>query len=112
VIDTNFIDRTIAVVYDSCGLAHIAGRSAVIFVKQFSERSVMSDKRRGRTPTPILRTRAATMLTAIGLCLFIMVVQFMPEIRGLGSRMPTNSDVVNRMPMSPNNTMPASAITR
>jgi hypothetical protein len=52
------------------------------------------------------------MLTALGLCLFIMVIQLLPEIRGLGPRAPSNKDVVMPMPMSPNQTMPASAITR
>ena len=52
------------------------------------------------------------MLTAIGLCLFIMVIQLMPDIRGIGSRAPTNTDIGTRMPLSPNQTLPASAITR
>jgi hypothetical protein len=39
----------------------------------------MSDDRRAKSPTPVLRTRPATMLTAIGLCLFIMVMQLLPQ---------------------------------
>jgi hypothetical protein len=39
----------------------------------------MSDDRRAKTPTPVLRTRPATMLTAIGLCVFIMVMQLLPQ---------------------------------
>jgi hypothetical protein len=72
----------------------------------------MPDKRRGHSPPPVLRTRPATMITAIGLCLFIVVVQLMPDIRGLGSRALTNNDVGTRMPTGTNQTLPASAITR
>ena len=39
----------------------------------------MSDDRRAKGPTPVLRTRPATMLTAIGLCVFIMVMQLLPQ---------------------------------
>ena len=39
----------------------------------------MSDDRRAKGPTPVLRTRPATMLTAIGLCVFIMVIQLVPQ---------------------------------
>jgi hypothetical protein len=39
----------------------------------------MSDDRRAKSPTPVLRTRPATMLTAIGLCVFIMVMQLLPQ---------------------------------
>ena len=52
------------------------------------------------------------MLTAIGLCVFIMVFQLVPELRGIGSRAPTNTDTVSRVPTSTNQTLPASAITR
>lgn len=44
----------------------------------------MSDDRRAQSPTPVLRTRPATMLTAIGLCVFIMVLQLLPEFRDSG----------------------------
>ena len=72
----------------------------------------MPDKRRVHSRPPVLRTRPATMLTAIGLCVFIMVIQLMPDIRGIGSHAPTNTDIGTRLPMSPNLTLPASAITR
>jgi hypothetical protein len=52
------------------------------------------------------------MLTAIGLCVFIMVIQLMPEFRGIGSRAPTNTDIGSRVPMDANKILPASAITR
>jgi hypothetical protein len=45
----------------------------------FEEGSVMSDDQRAKGPTPVLRTRPATMLTAIGLCVFIMVMQLLPQ---------------------------------
>ncbi len=44
----------------------------------------MTDVRRASTPTPYLRTGPATMLTAIGLCVLLMIMQFMPEIRDAG----------------------------
>lgn len=44
----------------------------------------MSDDRGAKSPTPVLRTRPATMLTAIGLCVFIMVMQLLPEFRDSG----------------------------
>ncbi len=44
----------------------------------------MSDDRRAQGPTPVLRTRPATMLTAIGLCVFIMIMQLLPEFRDGG----------------------------
>ena len=39
----------------------------------------MTDERRASTPTPYLRTGPATMLTAIGLCVLLMIMQLMPE---------------------------------
>jgi hypothetical protein len=45
----------------------------------FKEGSAMSDDRRAKAPMPVLRTRPATMLTAIGLCVFIMVMQLVPQ---------------------------------
>ncbi len=45
----------------------------------------MSDDQQGRLPAPVLRTRPATMLTAIGLCVFVMIMQLMPEVRDGGS---------------------------
>jgi hypothetical protein len=44
----------------------------------------MSDDRRARGPTPVLRTRPATMLTAIGLCVFIMIMQLLPQFTAGG----------------------------
>jgi hypothetical protein len=50
----------------------------------------MSDDRRARGPAPVLRTRPATMLTAIGLCVFIMIMQLLPEFRDNGlTRVPS-----------------------
>lgn len=43
-----------------------------------------SDSQRGTSPAPVLRTRPATMLTAIGLCVFIMIMQLLPEFRDGG----------------------------
>jgi hypothetical protein len=57
----------------------IQGHSAAVLWKQFLKGSVMSDDRRAKAPTPVLRTRPATMLTAIGLCVFIMVMQLLPQ---------------------------------
>jgi hypothetical protein len=51
----------------------------------------MPDERRSPPPTPHLRTRPATMLTAIGLCMIIMLIQLMPEIQDITSRFPSNS---------------------
>lgn len=48
----------------------------------------------GRKPTPHLQTRPATMLTAIGLCVIIMLIQLVPEFQTMGSmagsRIPTS----------------------
>ena len=44
----------------------------------------MPDDRRAQSPMPVLRTRPATMLTALGLCVFIMIMQLMPEFRDSG----------------------------
>ncbi|WP_425068965.1 hypothetical protein [Reyranella sp.] len=44
----------------------------------------MTDERRASMPTPYLRTGPATMLTAIGLCLLLMIMQLMPEMRDAG----------------------------
>jgi hypothetical protein len=62
----------------------IQGRSAAVLKKQFLKGSVMSDDRRAKAPTPVLRTRPATMLTAIGLCVFIMVMQLVPQFSDSG----------------------------
>lgn len=47
----------------------------------------MSDERRAPAPQPHLRTRPATMLTAIGLCLLIMIMQLVPETRDAATRL-------------------------
>jgi len=55
----------------------------------------MSDDLRAKSPTPVLRTRPATMLTAIGLCVFIMVMQLLPEFRDSGlTRLPSTTTAV------------------
>jgi hypothetical protein len=41
----------------------------------------MPDDRRAYGPKPVLRTRPVTMLTAIGLCVLIMVIRLMPDSR-------------------------------
>jgi len=58
----------------------------------------MSDDRRTKDPAPVLRTRPATMLTAIGLCVFIMIMQLLPEFRdsGLTRINPTTTTAVAR----------------
>ena len=45
----------------------------------------MPDDRRAYGPKPVLRTRPVTMLTAIGLCVLIMVIRLMPDSRDPGS---------------------------
>ena len=45
----------------------------------------MPADRRPQGPTPVLRTRPATMLTAVGLCVLIMIMQLVPEVRDTGS---------------------------
>jgi hypothetical protein len=42
----------------------------------------MSD-RQTRQPTPHLQTRPATMLTAIGLCALIVLMQLVPEVQSM-----------------------------
>jgi hypothetical protein len=61
------------------------------------EWSAMPDERRAEGPKPVLRTRPATMLTAIGLCVLIMVIQLVPQIREIGaSRMPASATAAAR----------------
>jgi hypothetical protein len=49
--------------------------------------SAMSDQqRKKREPKPHLQTRPATMITAIGLCVLIMLMQFMPQIQDAAPR--------------------------
>jgi hypothetical protein len=47
--------------------------------------SDMPDERRAQGPKPVLRTRPVTMLTAIGLCVLIMVIRLVPDFRDPGS---------------------------
>jgi len=62
-----------------------AVRAIAILTKSiFLELSDMTDERRASTPTPYLRTGPATMLTAIGLCVLLMIMQLMPEMRDAG----------------------------
>ena len=45
----------------------------------------MPDERQVHAPTPLLKTRPATMLTAIGLCAMIIVMQLVPDFRDMTS---------------------------
>ena len=48
----------------------------------------MSDQvRQKRELKPHLQTRPATMITAIGLCVLIMLMQFMPQIQEAAERL-------------------------
>lgn len=47
----------------------------------------MPDDRRAPAPSPYLQTRPATMLTALGLCLLVLIMQLVPETRDSVSRM-------------------------
>jgi hypothetical protein len=68
---------------------YISGSAAVLLMKQFLEWFAMPDERRAQVPTPHLRTRPATMLTAIGLCVVIVAMQLVPDIRDMtSSRVP------------------------
>ena len=72
------------------GLAQYFGPLAGDFLtKQFGV-SDMPDERRPQGPKPVLRTRPVTMLTAIGLCVIIMLIQLVPEFQAMGSRIPTS----------------------
>lgn len=51
----------------------------------------MSDQRQKRGPNPHLQTRPATMITAIGLCMLIMLIQLMPEIDDAATRLQTTT---------------------
>jgi hypothetical protein len=67
------------------GPAHHFGQLAVIFDEAILEWFAMPDERRAHAPTPLLKTRPATMLTAIGLCAMIIVMQLVPDIRDMTS---------------------------
>jgi len=43
----------------------------------------MPDQRKKREPKPHLQTRPATMLTAIGLCALIVLMQLVPEVQSM-----------------------------
>jgi hypothetical protein len=47
------------------------------------EVSVMTERRTRREPVPHLQTRPATMLTAIGLCALIVLIQLVPEVQSM-----------------------------
>ncbi len=51
----------------------------------------MTDERLPSAPNPHLRTRPATMVTAIGLCMIIMLIQLVPDLHDLSSRFTTPS---------------------
>ena len=52
----------------------------------------MSDQvRQKREPKPHLQTRPATMLTAIGLCVLIVVIQLVPQIQEVATRLQTTT---------------------
>ena len=54
--------------------------------------SAMTDQRQKREPKPHLQTRPATMITAIGLCVLIMLIQLVPEIKDTAPRLQTISN--------------------
>ena len=69
-----------------CRLGPLFGAARLQFFDEpILEWSAMSDERRAQSPTPVLRTRPATMLTAIGLCVLIVIIQLVPEFRDIGS---------------------------
>ncbi len=55
----------------------------------------MTDTPRRRPPTPHLQTRPATMITAIGLCVLIMLLQLVPQFQNprMRSSGPTDATV-------------------
>ena len=46
---------------------------------------------RPNLPKPHLQTRPATMITAIGLCVLIMLIQLVPQIQDAATRLQTTS---------------------
>jgi hypothetical protein len=50
---------------------------------------------RTRQPTPHLQTRPATMLTAIGLCALIVLIQLVPEVQSM-ARVPASALATTR----------------
>jgi len=55
----------------------------------------MTDVRPRRAPTPHLQTRPATMLTAIGLCALIVLLQLVPEVQSM-VRVPASEQTTTR----------------
>lgn len=55
----------------------------------------MTDQPTRRAPTPHLQTRPATMLTAIGLCALIVLMQLVPEIQSV-VRLPASTATTTR----------------
>ena len=55
----------------------------------------MTDVRPRRAPTPHLQTRPATMLTAIGLCALIVLLQLVPEVQSI-VRVPASEQTTTR----------------
>ena len=49
------------------------------------------NQRPQRQPNPHLQTRPATVITAIGLCLIIMLIQLVPQIQDAATRLQTTS---------------------
>ena len=49
----------------------------------------MSDNRPKQSPTPHLQTRPATMITAIGLCAIIVLIQLVPGIQSAARLSPS-----------------------
>jgi hypothetical protein len=57
----------------------------------------MPEERRAHDPKPVLRTRPVTMLTAIGLCVLIMVMRLVPDSRDPGaSHLPVSATTAAR----------------
>lgn len=54
----------------------------------------MSDASRNKPSSPHMHTRPATMLTAIGLCVLIMLIQLVPEIQEVTARLTVASTTV------------------
>jgi len=66
--------------------------SAQGFEEVIREMSAMPDQRqRKHEPRPHLQTRPATMITAIGLCLIIMLIQLVPQIQDVATRLQTTT---------------------
>ena len=51
----------------------------------------MTVLRQKREPKPHLQTRPATMITAIGLCMLIVLIQLVPQIQDAAERLQTTT---------------------